>query len=208
MARYYYSGARDTVEGAKRIELSWLKKNNYLVGLYGGKMTWSRNGNPTGNIDIRVDTYSDNPNIKLTYKIRKHGEELWTDIDYSLKMESLPCRYGGKKWFFICGLYKNNQYCGRRVRVLYQTGNYFGCRHCANLSYDSCNASGIYKQFGKFVSLPDLERMESEIKRTHYKGKPTKRYLRYLKAEDRFYDSFYGIAISFEKKLIKGINKE
>ena len=204
MARYYYSGARDTTEGAKRIELSWLRKHNYIGGYFkGGNISWSRNGNPTGNINIQIDTFSDNPNIKFSYKVRKHGEEEWTDMDFSFRMESIPCRFGGRKWFFICGLYKNKIYCGRRVRILYQVGNYFGCRHCADLSYESCNLSGIAKSFGKIISIPELEKMEAEVKRTHYRGKPTKKYLRYLRMEERFETSFFGMAMHLDRRFNK-----
>lgn len=193
MARYYYSGARGTTEQAKRIELSWLKKQNFLSGYRYENISWSMNGSPTGNINIQVDTSSENPNIKFIYKVRPHGDGEWTDMNFSFRMESLPCRFGGKKWFFICGLYKNSQYCGRRVRILYQTGNYYGCRHCAELSYESCNVSGLQKGFGKIISIPDLEKMEAEVKRTHYRGKPTRKYLRYLRMSDRFETSFGGM---------------
>jgi hypothetical protein len=209
MPRYYYSGARDTTEQAKRIELSWLRKHNYLGGFGRGNLSWSRNGNQTGNINIYVDTYSENPNIKLTYKARKHGEEEWIDIDFSFRMESIPCRFGGKKWFFICGLYKNNQFCGRRARILYMAGNYFGCRKCANLSYESCNVSGAEKQFGKIISIPEIEEMREQVKRTHYRGKPTKKYLRYLKMDERAEMSFIGMATLLSKRVdkIKGAKR-
>ena len=34
-------------------------------------------------------------------------------------------------------LVRNNVACGRRVRKLYLSGRYFGCRHCHNLTYRS-----------------------------------------------------------------------
>lgn len=200
MARYYYSGARGTTEQAKRIELSWLKKQNYLNGYRGGSISWSFNGSPSGNITAYINTDSENPNIRLVYKVRRNGED-WKDMDFSFRMESLPCRFGGKKWFFICGLYKNKIYCGRRVRILYQVGDYFGCRHCAELSYYSCNLGGIAKRFGRTLSFPDLEKLRKEIKRTHYRGKPTKKYLKYLKEDDKAETSFAGIILNLNKRL-------
>ncbi|MCX6753004.1 MAG: hypothetical protein NTW62_01495 [Candidatus Nomurabacteria bacterium] len=192
---------RYTVEQSKRIELSWLKSKNFLEGYRSGNIKWSMNENPTGNINIVVDTFSEDPNIKLTYKIRKQREENWTDINFSLKMESLPCRFGGKKWFFICGLFKNNKYCGQRVRILYEAGNYFGCRKCANLSYESCNISGLAKQFGRIVSFPEIEKIREKAKRTHYNGKLTKKYLRYLRIEEKSEDSFVGISMLLTEKV-------
>ena len=208
MARYYYSGARDIVEQTKKIELSWLRKHNYIGGLKVGNLSWTYNGNPSGKINVQVNTDPYNPNIKFDYKIQKNGEIEWTNMNFSFSMESLPCRFGGEKWFFICGLSKNGQYCGRRVRILYQAGNYFGCRHCADLSYESCNISGFQKRFGKIISIPDLEEMEAKIKRTYYRGKFTKKYLRFLRMSDRFENEFIGMAMSLEKRAGKIVGKK
>lgn len=186
MARY---GRRDTTEGSKRVELSWLRKKNYLTGYSGGNINWSVYGEPTGNVNIQVDTSSDNPNIKFAYKVRKHGEEEWRDIDFSFRMESIPCRFGGRRWFFVCGLYKNNQYCGRRVRILYQTGDYFGCRKCADLTYESCN-EGKRTRYGIWKAFTNESKAEEyylkNVKRHFYRGKPTKKYKRYLEIEGNY----------------------
>lgn len=203
MARYYYPGGRDTVEQAKSIDFSWLRKNDYFVGYRSGNVNWSRNGESTGSIYLKVDVDPENPYIKFTYKARKYGAEEWKSIDFSFRLESVPCRFGGKKWFYICGLYSNGKYCGRRARVVYQAGDYFGCRKCANLSYESCNLSGIQKSFGKIISIPELEKMEAEVKRTHYKGKPTKKYLRYLRMMDRFETGFAGMVMFLDGKVNK-----
>jgi hypothetical protein len=187
MTRYGWKG---TTEASKRVELSWLKKQKYLDGFRGGNISWSRNGEPTGNINIQVDTYSDNPNIKFVYKVRRNGEE-WKDIDFSFRMESTPCRFGGKKWFFICGLSKNGQHCGKRVRILYQAGDYFGCRNCADLTYDSCNESkrfrhGMWKIFTNESKAEEY--YKKYVKREYYRGKPTKKYKRYLAISNNLSD--------------------
>jgi len=63
-------------------------------------------------------------------------------VNEPIRLEaSRPC-FGGKRWWFICPLTKNGQYCGRRVRVLYQRPGciYFRCRHCYDLTYLSIRA--------------------------------------------------------------------
>ncbi len=182
MPRHYHPNPRDTTEGAKRIELAWLKKHTYLGGYFGGTLNWSSNGESVGNINIRIDT-RENPNIEFDYKTKKHSEEEWRDIKYSFPMTSIPCRYGGKKWFFTCSLYRNKVYCGKRVRNLYKAGDYFGCRTCANLSYESCNESKKYKGLFKLL-MQDSKAEEyyiKNVKRQFYRGKATKKYKRYLK---------------------------
>lgn len=187
MPRYYHPNPRDTTEGAKRIELAWLRKHNYLGGYSGGRLSWSYNGSPSGDIRVRVDTSNDAPYIEFDYKVKKHheGEDKWREIKYQFQMESIPCRFGGKKWFFICGLYKSGVFCGSRVRNLYMAGDYFGCRKCANLSYQSCNESKRYR--GMFKILTQDWKAEDyyikNVKRRLYRGKPTRKYRRYLKIE-------------------------
>src|SRR5262249_51545398 len=63
------------------------------------------------------------------------------DLDYSVRLVTTPCHLGGVRWWFICPLSRNGVGCGRRVRKLYLCGKYFGCRHCHNLTYRSCQES-------------------------------------------------------------------
>ena len=189
MPRYYHQNPRDTTEESKRIELAWLKKQDYLTGYCGGTLSWSFNGCPNGNIYVRINT-SDNQNIEFDYKVKKHSESEWREMKYSFPMTSIPCRYGGTKWFFLCGLYKNGVYCGRRVRNLYMVGDYFGCRKCANLSYQSCNESKKYN--GMFKILTQSWKADDyyikNVKRKFYRGKPTRTYRRYLKINNGYSD--------------------
>jgi len=57
-----------------------------------------------------------------------------------------PRNFGGKRWWFHCPLIKDGQICNRRVGRLYlpSGGHYFGCRHCYDLTYPSCQNSHKY----------------------------------------------------------------
>ncbi|MHC4269878.1 MAG: hypothetical protein ACYSWS_04665 [Planctomycetota bacterium] len=62
-----------------------------------------------------------------------------------VRFVSTPCYYGGQRWWFICPLVVNGEVCGRRVGVLYLGGGeYFGCRHCYDLTYLCQKESGKY----------------------------------------------------------------
>jgi hypothetical protein len=183
MGRYYYSGTKDTTEGAKRIELGWLRKHKYLDGYRTGNIGWSRNGSPTGNIDISVNTILENPSITLSYKVREGSESEWTHAKYSHRLESTQCNFGGIKWYFICSCIKNGVVCGNRVRILYLAGKYFVCRKCADLTYETCNTSkrfrtGFWKVWSNNCKAEDY--YMKYVKRQTYKGKPTKAYRKYL----------------------------
>jgi hypothetical protein len=102
---------------------------------------------------------------------------------YDIPLTTTPCRYGGKRYWFICPMSRSGRYCGRRVAKIYLGDSLFACRHCYGLTYASCNASERYKGF---VSIPDLEAQEAKIKRSHYRGKPTRKYLKLQKMEAQF----------------------
>ncbi len=69
--------------------------------------------------------------------------------------------------------------------MLYKAGDYFGCRHCYNLTYNSRNLGGISKLAGQVISFPELERFENEVKRKYYAGEMTRKYKRLLKKQEK-----------------------
>ncbi len=56
---------------------------------------------------------------------------------------------------------------------------------------------------GKFrwngVSIPDIEKAEKEVKRLYYNGKPTRKYRRVLRLNQRFEDSFIGMMVKLNR---------
>jgi len=87
-------------------------------------------------------------------------------------------------------------YCGRRVGTLYLAsgGNYFGCRHCYDLSYESRNECRLGR-FGN-IGFPlkaerQYEELYKSIKRWTWRGKPTRK-VRKLKALEAKMDIYEG----------------
>ncbi len=181
-------------DGLRKISVQFLKKYGYFKGWYSGVITWisgwSRDKNSVG---VVSNTNIPDPYLRIYYTQtdRDTGEK--KDFDYKVLLTTTPCRYGGERYWFICPLSKNGLYCGKRIGVLYKVGDYFGCRHCYDLTYESRNLSGYAKQFGN-ISCPDVDELEAKVKRTHYKGKPTRNYVRYLRANDKLNNAFIGMA--------------
>ena len=100
-----------------------------------GTVTWSRNGEPIGNISCRVVGNEEPESLRLIYTITKHDPEEKKDFDYPVRLTTTPLPWGGQRYWFICPLVG----CGRRVSVLYLAPRreYFACRHCYRLSYRS-----------------------------------------------------------------------
>ena len=66
------------------------------------------------------------------------------DKSYAVPLTTVPQKYGGVRWYFRCALQTGSgKMCNRRVSKLYKPrgANYYGCRHCYNLSYASRNVS-------------------------------------------------------------------
>lgn len=177
--------SRDTTSSARGFSVFFLNKHKKLVPecvYYHNNIIWSRNGNMTGRIDYTLSTLSNDSYINLSYKVRRWNEEEWRPIDQKIKLESVACHYGGFRWYFRCNLFKNGVHCGRRVAILYSAGDYFGCRHCADLSYDSCNQSKKMRGFPwkHFTDESKADDLYEKVKVEYYKGKPTKKYKRCL----------------------------
>lgn len=138
MGRWAYSD-RMTVEESKSVSTAFLNKHDYFCGLNSGVINWSRNGNKTGSIGIKVDVMDKgNAYIQFQYTQTDRATDEKIELDYKVRLVSTPCYYGGLRWWFICPLVINGKACGRRVGVLYLGGSkYFGCRHCHNLTYES-----------------------------------------------------------------------
>jgi len=179
--------AKQTSEGSNRLSIFWLKKHSYLDGgwRYGG-IKWTYGFSDTeSSIGFTVEVSENDSNtIRLQYTHTDPWSGKKESMDYRANLTTTPCRYSGKRYWFICPLYTNGRYCGRRVGVLFSIGKWFGCRHCGNIAYAKQMEGGRYRWSG--VSIPDIERAEKEVKRCYYRGKPTRKYRRLLRLNEKF----------------------
>jgi hypothetical protein len=57
---------------------------------------------------------------------------------YPVALESTPCNFGGRRWWFRCPAVIEGQRCQRRCRILNRPyGSYFACGECHQLTYRS-----------------------------------------------------------------------
>jgi hypothetical protein len=71
--------------------------------------------------------------------VELYGREPAADFG-PVRIATTRPRFGGLRWWFICPLIVNGRRCNRRVGKLYlpPAARYFGCRHCHDLTYTSC----------------------------------------------------------------------
>lgn len=165
----------DTCENTKSISVRFLKKHGYLdtMSYSKGVITWKRCGFETGKINVEVDF--NNTYMQLLYFVNGGYDRIEINVD----LLTTSCHLGGHRYWFQCPAAG----CGRRVGVLYEWGNYFACRYCTRLLYD-CQ---VQNRQHKFYALGKAWALENELEEEYrnmrvkfWKGKPTKRYKRWL----------------------------
>jgi hypothetical protein len=122
----YGSGRRSTkpkVEECSSIDANRLNRDGCLNNGWNGTMTWSRNGVKSSSIGMRTTTNY----LHLGYSSEQYGS-----VIQPIRIERLPCRFGGLRAYFRCD-------CGKRVVKVYGFGRLFLCRHCYGLFHSSKN---------------------------------------------------------------------
>ena len=108
-----------------------------MVELFAGQhFTWSwthSSGERTASINVSTERDA----VVLTYKTRDSQATEWKSISQRVPITWTDLHFGGRRPWFICSVCSHGQYCGRRVAVLYSLRDYFACRHCYDLAYES-----------------------------------------------------------------------
>ncbi len=174
-------------EESRDLDTQWLKKNGYFCGYKSGGIKWTWGYGGESSIGFTVDVLDDFPNIRLQYTVHSSREER-RSMDYSLPLIKVPCNLGGFRWAFQCTLSRNNIYCGRLVYHLYKGyPDYFGCRNCIGIVYNSQRDSG--KRFAILGKILDAEREAKEVLKTihkwHYRGQPTRKVRKYYQIQNK-----------------------
>ena len=138
-------------EEVNRIDIRYMKKQNLLRAGSSGSLSWSCNGEPTGNISYSM--FHDH--MILNYRHRQNGED-WQDIKDTIRLDETDCNYGGTRKWFICPS------CGDRVALLYGPGIYFRCRTCSGMSYASQSEGYLDRQVRKARKIRKRLAVDSE----------------------------------------------
>lgn len=167
----------DLFEQAHMVSTTSLKKWGYLKAgrFVSFTVTWSHAGEVTGSVGVHVDTTTGNPFIEFSYNYR--GEP----VKYKVHLDAVPSNLGkGSVWYFIC------PHSMKRCRVLYLYGGRFVHRDlCKGMMYlNQTYSRDARAMIGLLDAHMDADKAQAEMYgrhfRTHYKGRPTKRYTRLL----------------------------
>ncbi len=184
---------KNEADNYKKIQIWWLLRD-IKTGHKNTTLTWGENGSD-GSINVGVMLVGPDKYARLTYsQTDRTGKN--TDFDYKVPIIETPCNFGSTRYWFKCPLMKDGQLCGRRVGVLYKVDDYFGCRHCYNLTYRSQNINRRDKLFPIFKAFEIGKKMEKlgEAKRYTYKGKLTKKFKKLQQLEEQSLANIQSIA--------------
>ncbi len=144
--RWSWHTKKDTVEDCWIISIFDLKREGTLESetKRRGSLVWSNafTGERAASIGYELNTSGVNSYFRVYYTITSWDGRK-SNYDYKIELQTTPCHYGGRRWWFVCPLSVNGRYCGRRVGKLYLPpgGRYYGCRHCHDLTYRSSQES-------------------------------------------------------------------
>jgi hypothetical protein len=145
--RWDWHSKKTTVEECRQLDTTDLLREGVLrEGIHWvGGWSWRNaiTGEKTSSIGLETDTTdAARPRVRLCYTF-KSGRNEGRELDYRIPLQTTRPHFGGVRWWFTCPLSVNGRYCGRRVRKLYLPPGavYYGCRHCYDLTYTSCQES-------------------------------------------------------------------
>lgn len=159
-----------------QIHLSKLKQWKYLKPNQrkNGTITWSRHGRQTGRIGITVNTWPETSYLELNYTRDNEPR------NYRVSLVAVPSNLGkGKVWYFLC------PQTGKRCRKLYCVNGYFLHREAfPRVMYETQTYSENNRQLIRLFEQSQTDKAYNELYskhfKSHYAGKPTKRYLRIM----------------------------
>jgi hypothetical protein len=136
---YRWRGKKTTVEECRHLDANrWMREGILQAGVWQtGNWCWFRDAQrteKTAEVTYEVNTVPEWPWVRLFYRFPHNGVEM----NYKIFLTTTRPGFGGLRWWFLCPLSVNGRPCGRRVARLYLDGKYFGCRHCHDLTYTSC----------------------------------------------------------------------
>ena len=158
-----------------KLKINDLRRWSYLVEGSKAKCTLRFYSRPR-TVWMSVVICDPHPHIELTYV---HGGVYF---GYKVPLVSVHSNLGiGRVWYFLCPA------TGKRCRILYFNGSHFVHREAIKGAiYESQTWSETFRALARLIDVADGYGRPT---RTHYAGKPTRRYKRWLEKLGEVEDS-------------------
>ena len=131
-----------------------------------GTIIWKRAVGSESKVGYSLKWNDGFPSVILQYQSPDDEE-----VRLSIRFQTSPTNFDGRRWWFTCPLTVDGVACGRRARKLFLPPGerYFGCRACHNLGYQSCRHSHDWNRVqGKIDSMRRfLKREDKQLDALH-----------------------------------------
>ena len=133
---------KTAVELCMSISAKSLKDNGFFAENKSGAISWTNEFSELIG-SVKIQSFVNGNGNKTHIELAIEG---FVTSRQKIGLTTTPCNYGGWRWWFVCPLVKNGIYCGNRVTKLFlpPAAEFFGCRQCYDLTYESCQRSHKY----------------------------------------------------------------
>jgi len=152
---WWRHGKKTVVEDCRELDANRWMREKLLVGgvWHSGGWVWcnAQTGEQISSIGYEVCTLDmSRPWVRLNYTFTASQE----NVNYRINLTTTSPQFGGLRWWFICPLVLDSRPCERRVGKLYlpPSARYYGCRHCYQLTYTSCQESRKCDSLYRFMA--------------------------------------------------------
>ena len=148
--------ARTTVERCLSLSANKLVRDGMIRATpWAGSLVWRNTctGDQTASAGYTCTNDGAGWVFTLIYTVTRHDDEKH-EVRLPIRLQVTRPNFGGIKWWFTCPLVARGRECQHRVGKLYLPpgGLYFGCRHCHDLTYTSCQESHKYDRLYALIA--------------------------------------------------------
>ncbi len=177
--------SKDEAEQYLKLSIFNMRQEGFFTKYFSGDIAWIVDGQRSSIVAQLEPVSQEGLRLRLLYTQTNSNTGQKQEFNYIVNLVSTPCNFGELRYWFMCPLSKNGIKCNRRVGVLYKGGDYFGCRHCYNLSYHSRNENPRFRglPWRVYTDEVKIKELYKLMKTKYYAGKPTKTYRRIMQLE-------------------------
>jgi hypothetical protein len=155
---WWRHGKKTAVEDCLSIDVNrWKREGILKADVYlSGSWQWTYRSGGGFRVNYEVDTVDlTSPFVRLWYSWVWKSTQQQESADYRVALTTTRPPFGGLRWWFCCPLIVSGRLCNRRVAKLHMPpqSRYFGCRHCYQLTYTSCQESRKYDGLYRLLAM-------------------------------------------------------
>lgn len=114
-------------------------------GISRGKVLWEWFGGITSSVAFETNWLTATPTVTFQYADDEYGNGL---VRLKIDLQASFLCHGGKRWWLSCPITRDGKTCNRRCGTLHLPPHheFFGCRLCHNLAYESSQQAHQYER--------------------------------------------------------------